>query len=486
MDKQWLGSVASLSIVGQLIFLLSMAQPSPAAPTLCPAEFEQQLTPLITQPGLEHSTWGIALARSAGPLIYGRLAGQFFVPASTQKLLTTAVALRRLGPEAKLETAIVSSGSGANLSAKLMGQGDPSLGRAQLLDLAQQLAQKLKTQGPIDRLTLNDEPGPWTPSTWQIDDSQSGYGAPINRLIFEENAIGLSLAPQAIGAPLKVVWDRAEDGLGWKIENRSRTGSRTDPESIEVTQMPPQTLRIVGSLRNGADPESMAIAVLNPGDRFQSQLQQFLAKVGVLIKTIDRVEGPATVNSGTTLASVRSPRLADLIRTTNQSSNNLYAEALVNWLGRQGGKGDTSHERGRSVITQELQKLGLRGDEVAIADGSGLSRHNLITPAAQVKLLQAMAADGTFRSSLPVAGRSGGLRSRFVGTSLVDKLQAKTGSMSGIMALTGYLTGPDERVFTIVVNGATADYGEIRLAIDSVVLKLSQVRSCSASTPASK
>jgi serine-type D-Ala-D-Ala carboxypeptidase/endopeptidase (penicillin-binding protein 4) len=457
-----------------------------SAPTLCPAEFEQQLTPLITQPGLEHSTWGIALARSTGPLIYGRLAGQFFVPASTQKLLTTAVALRRLGPEATLETAIVSTGSGANSGAKLMGQGDPSLGRAQLLDLAQQLAQKLKTQGPIDRLTLNDEPGPWTPSTWQLDDAQSGYGAPVNRLIFEGNAIGLSLAPQTIGAPLKVIWDRTEDGLGWKIENRSRTGSRTDPESIEVTQMPPQTLRISGSLRNGADPESMAIAVLNPGDRFQSQLQQSLAKVGVVIKTIDRVEGPTTVNSGTTLALVRSPRLADLIRTTNQSSNNLYAESLVNWLGRQGGKGDTSHERGRSVMTQELQKLGLRVDEVAIADGSGLSRHNLITPSAQVKLLQAMAADATFRSSLPVAGRSGGLRSRFVGTSLVDKLQAKTGSMSGIMALTGYLTGPDERVFSIIINGATADYGEIRSAIDSVVIKLDQVRSCSASTPALK
>jgi serine-type D-Ala-D-Ala carboxypeptidase/endopeptidase (penicillin-binding protein 4) len=482
MDKPWLGSLASLSIVGQLISLLIIAQPSPAAPTLCPAEFEQQLTPLITQPGLEHSTWGIALARSAGPLIYGRLAGQFFVPASTQKLLTTAVALRRLGPEARLETAIVSSGSGA----RLMGQGDPSLGRAQLLDLAQQLAQKLKTQGPIDRLTLNDEPGPWTPSTWQLDDAQSGYGAPVNRLIFEENAIGLSLAPQAIGAPLKVVWDRVEDGLGWKIENRSRTGNRTDPESIEVTQMPPQTLRISGSLRNGADPESMAIAVLNPGDRFQSQLQQSLVKVGVAIKTIDRVEGAATVNPGTTLALVRSPRLADLIRTTNQDSNNLYAESLVNWLGRQGGKGDTSHERGRSVMTQELQKLGLRVDEVAIADGSGLSRHNLITPFAQVKLLQAMAADLNFRSSLPVAGRSGGLRSRFAGTSLVDKLQAKTGSMSGIMALTGYLMGPDERVFSIIVNGATADYGEIRSAIDSVILKLAQVRSCSVSTPASK
>jgi serine-type D-Ala-D-Ala carboxypeptidase/endopeptidase (penicillin-binding protein 4) len=474
MAKQWVRSVTTLLIAGQSIALSGLAQPSSAAPTFCPTEFEQQLTPLIAQPGLAHSTWGIALARSTGPLMYGRLAGQFFVPASTQKLLTTAVALRRLGPDAKLETMIVESGS----DARLIGQGDPSLGRAQLLDLAQQLAQKLKTREPIDQLTLEDEPGPWTPSTWQLDDSQSGYGAPINRLIFEENAIGLSLAPQAVGAPLKLVWDRAEDGLSWRIENRSRTGNSTDREWLEVAQPGPKTLRITGSLRQGADAESMAIAVLNPLDRFQSQLQQSFAKVGVIIKKIESIEKPLVVESVTPLARVRSPRLADLIRTTNQTSNNLYAESLVNWLGRQGGKGDTTHGRGISVMTQELQTLGLRSDEVAIADGSGLSRHNLITPAAQVKLLQSMAADVNFRSSLPVAGRSGGLRSRFSGTSLIDKLQAKTGSMSGIMALTGYFAGPDERVFSIIVNGATADYGQIRSAIDSVVLKLAQVRSC--------
>lgn len=474
MAKQWVRSVVALTIAGQVIALPGMAQPRPASSTLCPADFERLLPELITQPGLEHATWGIALARSTGPLIYGRLAGQFFVPASTQKLLTTAVALRRLGPEARLETAIVSAGAGA----RLIGQGDPSLGRAQLADLAQQLAQQLKTRGPIDRLVLEDEPGPWTPTTWQIDDSQAGYGAPINRLIVEENAIGLSLAPQLRGAPLTLTWDRAEDGQGWRIENRSRTGIGTDREWLEVSQLGPQRLRFTGSLRQGAAPESMAIAVLNPGDRFQSLLQRALTEAGVRITTIERIETATIATAGTRLAVVRSPHLAALIRTTNQDSNNLYAEALLNWLGRLGGNGDTAHGRGQSVMLQALQKLGLRPDEVVIADGSGLSRHNLITPGAQVRLLQAMAADKAFRDSLALAGRSGGLRNRFA--ALTDRLQAKTGRMMGIMALSGYLTNGDERAFSVIVNGSTADPELLRSTLDAVVLKLAQVRSCSA------
>ncbi len=132
---------------------------------------------------------------------------------------------------------------------------------------------------------------------------------------------------------------------------------------------------------------------------------------------------------------------------------------------------------------QTLTQWGIPPEAVDLADGSGLSRHNSITPQAMVRVLQTMARSpqgSIYRQSLAVAGESGSLRSRFTNTALVGRFQGKTGSMSGVYALAGYVQPPQfpPLVFSAFVNQSDQSYGTLRATLESVVVQLGRLQSC--------
>ena len=461
---------------------------------ICPGELGAQVDAIANRPEFSRSRWGILIQPlSSTATLYSRDAQKYFIPASNVKLLTTAAALQKLGADFRIKTSVY---SGENGSLYVVGRGDPSITEAQLKSLAQQL----KRRG-VDRVNelIGDDSyfqGSAVNPNWEWEDAQAGYGAPINSLIFNQNAIELLLSPQDLGQPLKVTFAEPKLANQWQIQNNSVTVAQNESEFIEVgREFDRPAIRVSGQLKVGAEPESAYVAVVNPANNFLQNFQQVLAAEGIPVK--QALVASVSRNFNQELATVESPPLAEWVRDTNRESNNLYAEVLLRLLGKVTGKmplpqaltgkmpvpQEDTGEIGLKELKTALTQLGVNPNSYILADGSGLSRHNLISPEALVQTLRFMAnspAASIYRQSLPIAGESGTLKNRFNITPNRVILQAKTGTLSGVSALSGYIEVPDYEplVFSIIVNQSDLSAASMRSATDEIVLLLNRLRRC--------
>lgn len=461
---------------------------SPQASPVCQRDLAGAIEPILagrqpgnSQPKFAHARWGVLVQTLSGQTLYARDPQRYFLPASTAKLLVTAAALQRLGPNFQFRTSVYQLGSSPTIL-RVIGRGDPSLTDPQL----QRLAQQLQRRGIRQAQLIADDHyyrGPVIQPSWEVVDIQSGDGSPVNSLILNQNSLDLKLWPQALGQPLRVEWLDPIAARGWGVKNSAQTVAAQAAEFIEVERaLSTPVVTIAGQLRAGAAPETVQVPVLDPTQHFLQHFQRVLAthQISVqpaLLSSAPRLKNPLEV------AAVASVPLAQLLVETNQESNNLYAESLLKTLGTlHQEQGDTA-ELGLAVVNTTLTRLGVDPDGYVLADGSGLSRRNLVSPTAMVQTLKAMARSSefsTYKSSLAVAGISGTLENRFQDTPAEGILQAKTGSLSGVAALSGYLNSPNFRplVFSIVVNQADLPGSTLRAAIDEIVLQLTRLRAC--------
>jgi D-alanyl-D-alanine carboxypeptidase/D-alanyl-D-alanine-endopeptidase (penicillin-binding protein 4) len=460
------------------------AQTPAVAGDICPGELGAQVDAIANRPEFSRSRWGILIQPlSSTATLYSRDAQKYFIPASNVKLLTTAAALQKLGADFRIKTSVY---SGENGSLYVVGRGDPSIAEAQL----QSLAQQLKRRG-VDRVNelIGDDSyfqGSAVNPNWEWEDAQSGYGAPVNSLIFNQNAIELLLSPQELGQPLKVTFAEPKLANLWQIQNNSVTVAQNESEFIEVgREFDRPAIRVSGQLKVGAESESAYVAVVNPANNFLQHFQQALAAEGIPVK--QALVASVSRNFNQELATVESPPLAQLVRETNRESNNLYAEVLLRLLGKVTDKmpqqQEDTDELGLKELKTALTQLGVNPNSYILADGSGLSRHNLISPEALVQTLRFMAnspAASIYRQSLPIAGESGTLKNRLNSTPNRVILQAKTGTLSGVSALSGYIEVPDYEplVFSIIVNQSGLSAASMRSATDEIVLLLNRLRRC--------
>lgn len=187
---------------------------------------------------------------------------------------------------------------------------------------------------------------------------------------------------------------------------------------------------------------------------------------------------PLTNKLENELMKIDSEPLTILLAKVNQDSNNLFAEALLRILSNR-----SEHHTGLEIVRESLTELGVDPDSYILQDGSGLSRQNLVSPEALVQTLRLMAKTPDaeiYRESLAVAGVSGTLKKRFLDTPIQGNLQGKTGTISGVSALSGYLKIPNYQplVFSIIVNQSTQPTSALRQAIDELILLLSNLRNC--------
>lgn len=460
------------------------AQTPAVAGDICPGELGAQVDAIANRPEFSRSRWGILIQPlSSTATLYSRDAQKYFIPASNVKLLTTAAALQKLGADFRIKTSVY---SGENGSLYVAGRGDPTITEAHL----QSLAQQLKRRG-VDRVNelIGDDSyfqGSAVNPNWEWEDAQAGYGAPINSLIFNQNAIELLLSPQDLGQPLKVTFVEPKLANQWQIQNNSVTVAQNESEFIEVgREFDRPAIRVSGQLKVGAESESAYVAVVNPANNFLQHFQQVLAAEGIPVK--QALVASASGNFNQELAAVESPPLAQLVRETNRESNNLYAEVLLRLLGKVTDKKpqqqEDTGEMGLKELKTALTQLGVNPNSYILADGSGLSRHNLISPEALVQTLRFMAnspAASIYRQSLPIAGESGTLKNRLNSTPNRVILQAKTGTLSGVSALSGYIEVPDYEplVFSIIVNQSGLSAASMRSATDEIVLLLNRLRRC--------
>ena len=311
------------------------------------------------------------------------------VPASNEKLFTTATALLRLAPTARLSTDVVASDALAATPKDLyvIGSGDPTLSDAGLARLADQL---------VEQQDLRRVRGGVVGDERRLDTRRGSYDSNF--------AADLDLGGQ-LGA--LVVGHGATDAQG--------------PARVVATR-----------------------------------LQRLLQRRGVRFGRKARVgAAPGSIASGTVLAEVLSPPVSELIRLTNQPSDNFYAELLLKDLAAaEAAPGTTS--AGAAIVRRTLAGLGV---SATVVDGSGLSRADRTTARQVATLLARMADDpalaAPWTASLSVAGRNGTLRHRMRGTAAAGRCRGKTGTLRGVSALSGYCTTTTGRrlAFSFLENG---------------------------------
>jgi serine-type D-Ala-D-Ala carboxypeptidase/endopeptidase (penicillin-binding protein 4) len=451
---------------------------------LCPNRLPQALQPILARNDPAAQRWGIAVSTLGGQSIYRFAGDQLRIPASNQKLVVTAAALKILSPNFRRTTQVwVQPAANGAVNLAVQGVSDPALNRDQLRRLAGQVR-----QAGIRRVaTLSGFDVPATqywPKSWPLDDRQEGFGAPLNRLILDENALNFSLVPQTLGQPLAVRWDRSEDGQGWTVRNRSRTVATGQAEFVDIGRdFNRPVMQVAGQLQVSAAAEPVALAVTQPTENFLQLFQLELTRLGMPVSQTARQPWGLSP-TGQIVAQQFSPTVLQLVQVANRKSQNLYAEALLSWLGEsQDPQAADFRQAGLRVMQQILPQLGLDPLRVKLADGAGLSRDNRLSADGLTSLLVQMGRSPyakLFRESLPLAGETGGLRRRYAQSPWRGRLWAKTGTMTGVTGLSGYLNPVnfEPLAFSLLLNDERGDYSTLNQQLDRVVAVLDRLRRC--------
>jgi len=460
----------------------TQATPTTTTKSICPNQLGTIVDAVTNRPQFSRMRWGIVVQNlSSVQTLYSRDAQKYFTPASTNKLLTTAAVLQQLGANFHFRTSVYRSSYGV---LHVVGRGDPSLTDIQLVALAKQLQQKGIRE--VKQLIVDDTyvRGEVVNPSWQWEDITSDYGAPINSLILNQNVFSLKLLPQTVGKPLQVIWNDSNEAQQWQVINESVTSAEDQPKDINITRdLKGSILRVQGHLTVHSQPELMSLPVVAPAEYFLRHFRNALAAEKIRVDQAYVSSGSS--NNEQELAVVESPPLSELVTKANLNSNNLFAEAFLRAIAitKPIDKNQTSADAGLEVLKATLTQLGVDPASYAIVDGSGLSRKDLVSPEALVQTLQGMAkspAAYVYRASLPVAGRSGTLKNRFLNTPAEGIVQAKTGTMGGVVSLAGYVNSPNHKplVFSIMVNQIDQPIQVVRQAIDEIVVSLAELQRC--------
>jgi len=455
-------------------------------------QLRRDLRAIFTERTVDHGLWSVAVhSLKRGETLYSVNSFRLQVPASNQKLLTTAVAAERLGWDYRYKTQLFATGPIANghLEGDLIvaSNGDPSINpRHQLRwgafdEWARQLAAAgLKVVN--GRLIGDDnafaEPG-WGLG-WAWDDFAFGYGAPVGALQYNENQVELTIGPGMEPGSLAII-TVSPPGSGLILDRDVVTAGPGEISRVSLEREPgTAVLKLRGQVALGAAPLRETAAVPNPTVFYVNALREALLRHGIVTggepADIDALPFPPDMSKATLLLEDRSASLFEIIDVTNKWSRNLYAETLLRSLSPAGAP--ATSEGGLKVLTATLRAWGISTDYYLARDGSGLSRYDYLTPDALIGVLTYAwlnpALSEMFRSSLPVAGVSGSLAQRLVGTPGSARVWAKTGSMSQVRSLAGYIvtTEGEPLVFAFMVNGFRVPAREIDAAIDRALLKL--------------
>ena len=462
------------------------ANETPITSTTTLAQLATAIDAQIDEPRFASASWGVAVVSlDTGRTVYAHDADRLLQPASTAKLYTAAVVLDTLGTDYRIPTQLLATRPilQGRLEGPLIlrGMGDPTLGTADTnADWADQLATQLAASGVHDvrgDLIADDTyfSGPSAGSGWEAGDLQNWFAVPASALSVQENVVGLTVTPSSvIGYPAALTFD-PPDAMT-HVVNSLVTGARSD---INLYRAPgDNTLYAFGSIAARSEPQTFKLAMVDPAWYAGARLREALERHGVHIHGSLRVQHwPAQdtteVNKAVALAQVLSPPLMDILQSGLKRSQNLY---LQNLLQIAGVKAQASAEQAGDVspgfLSSEawgiralhplLERIGIAPGAAQIEDGAGLSRQDLSTATAMVQLLRYLSSQPygeRLRDALPDAGVDGTLEWRMRNTAAADNVHAKTGSMTNVRCLVGYVTtASGERLaFAIMLNNYVRD-----------------------------
>jgi serine-type D-Ala-D-Ala carboxypeptidase/endopeptidase (penicillin-binding protein 4) len=485
-------------VLTALLFQLALSGcAATTPPTLAPAgrsaidALQADLRAIFGAPQFHRATWGVVIQSiESGETLFALNPTKLMVPGSNMKILTLAATAERMGWDYTFETRLVTSApvEGGVLKGDLVvvGSGDPTIGdRSDDADqgrLFDAWADELLAAGvhAIDGRLIGDDrafDGDGIGDGWSWDDLAYAYAAPVSALTYDSNAVELSVRPG--GTPGSAAEIMVRPAADLAVENHVVTSPPGGSPSVELRRSPGTTRVIArGTIPIGAPQFVRTVSVNNPTDFFLRSLQRTLAAHGIAVTgsvlDIDDVVSPPDLSSGRVLMTHHSAPLSEIAAPMMKLSLNLVAETFLNLLGERHPQTGTVHG-GRQAVRDVLQSWGISPDSVVLSDGSGLSRYNYVTADALVSVLRHLARDprhaGPFEATLPVAGRSGTLTNRMTGTRAENNARAKTGFLTNVRALSGFVRTRDDEplAFAVLTNGSNVPPESIDAATDQAV-----------------
>jgi D-alanyl-D-alanine carboxypeptidase/D-alanyl-D-alanine-endopeptidase (penicillin-binding protein 4) len=445
----------------------------------------------------ENAHWGVLIrSLKTGETVYARNEKKMFMPASNMKLFTSSSAASILTPEYRYVTRLMTNGmvKDSVLIGDLFiaGSGDPSIsgrfdsGRVtiafeQWADSLKRLGIK-KISGSIigDDNCFDDE---YYGSGWSADYETDYYAAQISGLCFNDNCVDITVVPSSkLSDVCSVSVSPATKYV--TIINKTITAAATDSVNDIWFERKRGTNTIIvhGIMSQGKRPWIESVTVENPTLYTAAVLKEVLESKSIAVTgtwvDVDDLKDTVRYDTARQLASFTSQPYSELIKVINKPSHNMYTEQVFRTMGKE-KFGVGSMRSGRAAAYPVLAQWGVDTVRLRAADGSGLSRQDLITPTDIVSILTGMTKEPSFTvfyESLPIAGVDGTIRRRMKGTAAEGNVHAKTGSIGYVRSLSGYVTSKEGEMFafSMIANHYTVPTSMAEKIQDAVCVRLAE------------
>ena len=468
--------------------------PAPVVDTAAPAvpltNIQQAMRSLAVDPSMRNAAWSfLAMDVHTGEVVAEYSPQSSLTPASSMKTLTTSTILHILGrnfrfrtelqydgritPDGTLEGNLYLKGYGDPTFCSSLMDGVPNAETTMILIVQGLRAAGIKrVKGAVvgDDSAFDNSP----PPTWAWEDLGNAYGATATGLNVCDNQYYVIInQSNRIGEP-PTMGEVTPSIPNMQLTNDLTTSPADSEENAQIYGAPNSSARTVaGTLPAGRGSLRVSGSMPEPAYFAAHLLRQTLDKEGIAVSepiTTMRAllsSGRANYSPRTTLYTHLSPTLLEIVRRTNQKSNNLYAETLLKAVGYY-KTGIGSSTMGAKVVKAFLESKGIDTRGVYVEDGSGLSSRNAIPTAVFVSLMRSIALDAPmyadFVETLPLAGVSGTLEKWFHGTPAEGIIRAKTGTLRRVLSYTGYAPTRHGRLvaFSLVVNNYNAATNAMR------------------------
>jgi len=435
-------------------------------------ELQQDLSNLINNPDFSNAIVGVSIiSLELGEIIFQHNETKNFLPASTQKLLTSAAALHYLGEEFRFSTRLYLDG---NLQSNgefigniiIRGTGDPSLSDLfsnNPLAIFERWAYLLDSigirsiRGNIigdDRYFDNQQYG----YGWAFDDFIYPYSPQISALSVNNNKVDIFIEPADSAGKLSKITIEPENSFINIINNITTISDGDIPQVYHYREYGSNIIELYGGVKlNAKNKIRISTTIDNPTlfflHLFKNSLERNQIRFrGALLSASDWNER-LNYSALLPISEYFSPNLKEIVSVLNKTSNNLIGESLFKTIGKeQTGRG--SFAAGTEILNKYCIRIGIAPENLRIADGSGLSRHNLISPRYQTQLLSSVYRNPyfkTFYNSLAQPSKDGTMKNRLSNTLAQNKLRAKTGSLNAVSTLCGYIQSNDDELFAFSI-----------------------------------
>lgn len=468
---------SSLARAGaRVLLVLSLLGAAPAFPQTPQTPLNQAVLAEVVRAQQKSAAVGVNIVElDTGSAVFAYNPQEPRVIASNSKLFTTSAALDALGPGFQFETRFLMRGTVADGvlhgDVGVVGAGDPQISGREFdgdpFGAFRPWAAALRERG-VRRIAgdLYLDHGLFEAMQihpdWPRDQLAEWYEAPVAALSFSDNCILVRVSPGRVGQPAIV--ETVPAVPIFRIDNTTSTRLKRRGTKLFVGRTD-DLLTVRGTIDVSSGPFETWVTVPDAVTYFGAALRAALAEEGIAmdgaLRSVDQLPGPVWQR-----VAVHRSDLVTAVRTTNKRSQNFYAESLAKQVGAK-RCGHGSWSAGVKAIGEMMAAIGILPGELRMVDGSGMSRENQASPRAITTLLRHMfyhAAGSELVTSLPFSGEDNkSWKRRLAAPPYLGNVFAKTGTLAGVSALSGYARGVSGKsyAFSILLNGTRGDpHGE--------------------------